>query len=593
MTLHISPDLTLPDDAVSHTFALLAMRGAGKSNGLVVMFEAMYDAGLPCVAIDPKGDWTGIRSSRDGTSAGLPVPIFGGLRGDVPLEATAGPYIADLIFEQNLTCLLDVSQFSKGEQARFLAEFGERLYRRHQAEPCPRHVFLEEADEPLPQSFSTRTDGGYIARCVGAWTKIVKLGRSFGLGVTMATQRSASLNKGALSQTESLIVMRTAAPQDRKAIKDWVDTNAASPEILTSMPSLDNGEAWMVSPHVLRVVQRFRFSRRRTFDSGATPKVGQKPVRMTTLAEVDFAAIKDAMSATIEKAKGNDPIELRKRITGLERDLAAAAAHVCPDPAPVEPQIREVPVLDDDVRAELHDAVEAITTASTAARNAVTKISAALERRPALPAGAKEGGTTRPGGTRPSSPAQRPVVGRAGTPNTGEGPRRQQAQPATNADAGPGAMPLKTGAHRMVTVLARMGDRGLTRDQLSTLAQVTKGGTFSSYLSALRLAGLITEDGQRVGLTATGWARAGEVPPPPTTEQIVEMYASKLKTGARRMLDLLVAAHPGGLTKAELSDQAEVTKGGTFSSYLSALRTNGLIDERDGVIFAGSTLYLA
>lgn len=154
-------------------------------------------------------------------------------------------------------------------------------------------------------------------------------------------------------------------------------------------------------------------------------------------------------------------------------------------------------------------------------------------------------------------------------------------------------MPLKTGAHRMVTVLARMGDRGLTRDQLSTLAQVTKGGTFSSYLSALRLAGLITEDGQRVGLTATGWARAGEVPPPPTTEQIVEMYASKLKTGARRMLDLLVAAHPGGLTKAELSDQAEVTKGGTFSSYLSALRTNGLIDERDGVIFAGSTLYLA
>jgi hypothetical protein len=86
MSLHIGRKMDLPDDVVSHTFALMAMRGAGKSNGLVKMAEAMYHRGLPWVAFDPKGDWHGIRSSANGRAAGLPVPILGGLRGDVPLE---------------------------------------------------------------------------------------------------------------------------------------------------------------------------------------------------------------------------------------------------------------------------------------------------------------------------------------------------------------------------------------------------------------------------------------------------------------------------------------------------------------------------
>ena len=35
---------------------MLAVRRAGKSNAAVVIAEEMYDAGLPWVAIDAKGD---------------------------------------------------------------------------------------------------------------------------------------------------------------------------------------------------------------------------------------------------------------------------------------------------------------------------------------------------------------------------------------------------------------------------------------------------------------------------------------------------------------------------------------------------------
>jgi len=172
-TLNVSLDLKLPADAITRTFAILAMIGAGKSNAGAVFGEEFYAAGLPFVAIDPKGDWWGLRSSGDGTGPGLPILIFGGLHGDLPLHEDMGKLIADLIVDQNLTCILDVSEFpSKAAQMRFLTDFAEHLYRRHGREPQARHLIMEEADEYLPQV--VRADE---AKCVGVWTRIAKRGR--------------------------------------------------------------------------------------------------------------------------------------------------------------------------------------------------------------------------------------------------------------------------------------------------------------------------------------------------------------------------------------------------------------------------------
>src|SRR4249920_1587243 len=107
--LNLAPDLRLPLDAVSRTFGILAVRGAGKSNTAAVMAEEKSAAHLPFCVIDPVGSWFGLRSSADGKAPGLPIPIFGGKHGDVPLERGAGELIADLIVEKRLTCVLDLS----------------------------------------------------------------------------------------------------------------------------------------------------------------------------------------------------------------------------------------------------------------------------------------------------------------------------------------------------------------------------------------------------------------------------------------------------------------------------------------------------
>ena len=207
--LQVAPGLTLPRSMVTQTVAILGRKRSGKSNAAVRLAEQMFNAGVPFVAVDPKGDWWGLRAPGSGPA--LPIPIFGGSHGDIALTADAGPLIAELVFSHNLTCILDVSDLEEGEpRYRFLADFGERLYQLHKNSPRPRFVFLEEAHEVIPQSLPP-----HAARCRRGWIRVIKLGGTAGIGVAIISQRSASVDKDGLSQVEVLIAMRIALDRDR------------------------------------------------------------------------------------------------------------------------------------------------------------------------------------------------------------------------------------------------------------------------------------------------------------------------------------------------------------------------------------------
>jgi hypothetical protein len=87
-TLRIADTLALPVEAVTQTIGIL---GAGKTNTAVVIAEEMIRARLPSVIVDPVGVWWGLRSSKDGLHKGLPVYIFGGEQGDIPLDKATSP----------------------------------------------------------------------------------------------------------------------------------------------------------------------------------------------------------------------------------------------------------------------------------------------------------------------------------------------------------------------------------------------------------------------------------------------------------------------------------------------------------------------
>ncbi len=242
--LKISSTLTLPLEAITETFVVLAKKGAGKTYTASVMAEEMLDAGHPIVVIDPLGVWHGLRSSADGKKEGHAVVIFGGDHADVPLTETSGVVIAEAIVTERIPAIIDLSLLSKSASRRFMTEFIETLYYKNRE---PLHDLFDEADLFAPQ----RNLAPEAARLLGGMEDLVRRGRVRGLGCTLITQRPAVLNKDVLSQASVLVALRLSGKHDVEAIDDWVRLHAdgdEAKELKASLPSLPVGTAWIWSP---------------------------------------------------------------------------------------------------------------------------------------------------------------------------------------------------------------------------------------------------------------------------------------------------------------------------------------------------------
>jgi hypothetical protein len=558
----------LPASAVTEAIALIGVRRGGKSNAAAVMAEEMYDAALPWVGIDPKGDWWGLRSSADGTGPGLAVPVFGGLHGDLPLVPEAGRLIAELVVSRNLTCILDVSRFSKAGRVRFLADFAERLYELHQEAPQVRMLFLEEADKYCPQRVMAD-----MARCVGAFSDLVRLGGSFGLGITLISQRCALINKDVLSEVEAMIPLRTTGPQDRKAIRDWMEHHALAGELVDSLPGLENGEAWISSSHWLPAhgmpaLQKIRFRPRRTFDSGATPKPGEAPRRPSGIADIDLAAVSKQMAAVVEQAAASDPAALRRQVRSLEQRLARGGdgselARLTGENQDLRtrleaalarpPERVEVPVVPPGDVAAFDQAVAAM-------RETADRIELSLRAAPR------------------SAPARAPalVPAPAPAPVRARTPAPVPVPPPADPDGTPGTL---TKAERAILTVLAQFPGGRTKIQTAILSGYSvKSSTFANAMSALRVAGLITR-GTPAQATHEGTAALGAAwEPLPSGSALISYWMARLGRSERAILQALLDASPGTLDKAAIAEATSYSvTSSTFANALSRLRTLELI----------------
>ncbi len=560
----IADNLRLPATAVTETFGLLAIRGAGKSNAARLMAEQFFDASLPFVAIDPVRAWWGLRASRDGKGPGLPIPIFGGRRGDVPLERTGGTLVADLVARERLSCILDISDFeSEAAKKQFLFDFAQRLYKVNED---PLHLFLEEADDYIPQQ--PEADEKKLMR---AWENIVRRGRSRGLGCTLITQRSAVLNKHVLTQVGTLIALRTIGAHDRDAIGRWLKYQGQHEEILASLAELADGEAWVWSPGFLRTTLRIRFHRSRTFDSGATPTPGSKR-RVATLADVDLGSLKTQMAATIERAEAEDPKKLRAKIADLERQLKAKPVAA---PAPVQ-KAKAVTVLTRDDRTLLRAVQKHAEAAATT-----------LERGRAVFLFVQDALTKMQGRLDAATPALAPL---RALPK----PQAQTPRPVVDPAADADATGLVRGAAKMLGVLAMFHPEAVTRARLSLLSGFApKGGSYRTYLGSLITKGLAARHGKDVVATDAGLAAMNghQAARPSTSDETLALWKARLCRGEVAMLDCVIAAGRAGIDREPLGDASGfAVGGGSFRTYKGHLKSLGLITESDGRVTAAEEL---
>lgn len=541
--LGISDTLKLPLDTVVETLVILARRGRGKTNTAVVMAEELIRLGQPVLIVDPLGVWWGLRAGVDGTrDGGLPVVIFGGDHADLPLSASSGNQLAQIIVEGRFPTILDLSNLSKTAGRRFMAEFLEELYRINRE---PLHMIIDEADEFAPQRAAAEG-----ARLLGAMNDVQRRGRARGLGTTLISQRPAVLHKDLLSQAEVLVCLGMTSPRDIGAIDEWIRLHAdedQARELRASLPSLPVGTAWIWSPSWLQILQQVKIRPRRTFDSSATPRPGIPRPSATTFADVDLASLQERLGALSDPAP-SAPAELRARVTELERQLAVAAAKPAPPPI-------EVPVLTDQDRALL-----------TAAAATLTEILQRLT-------------TTPPGPARPlfSAPAQPPPPAATRRPHAAVHPPER------------GNAELPKAQRLIVAALALHGPLSPVQIALLT-GYSSKSGGFRNALSNLRSAGLI--DGRGI-LTLTDAASSdGLEPLPAPGPELIEWWKQHhLSKAERAIVDALAAAAPRPLPIDEIAAITGYSaSSGGFRNALSRLRTLQLAEGR-GQLALSPTVY--
>jgi hypothetical protein len=342
--LKISNDITIPADLATQTIAIVARKRVGKTYTASVIAEELITTKIPIVVLDPTGAWWGLRSSADGDNEGFPVVIIGGKHGDVPLEPGAGKIIADLVVDHPGYYIIDFSELpSEGEMERFALDFGKQLYARKSTKTFPMTLIIDEADCFCPQQpFPEQT------RMLHAYDVIVRRGGIRGIGVIMITQRPAVLNKNVLTQCETLIALQISGTQDVDAIELWTKRHGTKEQrdiMLNSLASLQIGEAWFWSPSWLRVFEKIHIRQRTTFNSSATPKIGETQLIPKRIAPVDLEKLGERIRDTLIKSKANDPDELKKIINEQTRKIRELE-NKTPEPAKqLPPKIATVPIL--------------------------------------------------------------------------------------------------------------------------------------------------------------------------------------------------------------------------------------------------------
>ncbi len=289
-------NIEIPINAATKSFAILAKRGAGKTYTAGVLAEEFSKNNIPFVVFDPIDVWWGLRLDKTGKGKGLPVVVFGLEHADIPLTRDMGKEIARAVVNENISCVISTFGMPKVGMRHLIAEFAEELLNINNT---PRHVFIEEAHEFVPQRVQ-----GAGAKCFSAVEALVTMGRNRGIGVTLINQRAATVNKDVLTQLDTLIALRSVGPQDRKALQDWVEFHTAEGDFdkfMSSLPSLPTGEAWIWSPEFMGIFERIKIRARETFHPDRE-KLGNK-FEMPKLDSVDIESFISKFKSSLVKPK--------------------------------------------------------------------------------------------------------------------------------------------------------------------------------------------------------------------------------------------------------------------------------------------------
>lgn len=571
MTSISIPPLTIPIRAyATQANAILGLRGSGKSQGAGHIAECLMDAQIPIIVFDPIGIWKNLKIPGPGPNGkGYPVVLASVTGGDLPLTRESAAAILRSAMKANVNIIFDFdsAELSKNDYRHIVTELAQILLREN---TVIRHLFIEEAGDFVPQNIRPGDAVTY-----GAVESLIRKGGNKSLGVTIINPRAEGINKEVLELCDCLFLLRQKGRRSIKNLGDWLEDTSPdmAEEIKKTMPRLIPGQCW-VWPQDKDDPVNCRFPLKKSFHPDRKNPQVHGTGKATDVSQF-VADLSNSLQAVMEEAKANDPVELRKKIVALEKQLRGVP--IAPKP---EIQIKEVPILTDDDKELLKLYIEALTAFYAMQKEKISELladgSKISENLRTLISKGRDGSPSRPTNS----------IGSSRQP--GNLPYREKPSLGALKPQSVGGLPRCERA--ILTALAQQ-KRMLTAVQIAILTNYShSSGGFNNALGKLRSAELISRS-QPIDITPSGLRVLGDFEPLPTGDDLRHHWLNSLSKCEAAILSALTEVYPEAMTKSQVADQTGYSAdSGGFNNALGKLRTLELIN-RGQPITASETLF--
>jgi hypothetical protein len=446
--------------------------------------------------------------------------IAGADDADCPANVRTAKLLARRVMELNASCIVDIYELKQFEKPMFVKEFIEALLHAPKELWAPRLVVIDEAHLFAPEGDKK----GQVS--AAAVCDLMGRGRKRGLGVVLATQRLSKLRKDAAGECRNKMVGFCNLLADRKRAAD--DLGFIGKDGLELVRRLDTGQFFAVGPAISKKdVIQIQVGKVQTTHpqpgqglQAALPPPKEKVKKL-------LSELKDLPKQAQEEAR--TLAEAQGRIKELERQLRAAP----PQPAPQE-----------GLSKAQVKALEARLGASE--RVAKENLKRHMDK----------------------------LREEAATQGRGYGRILQQMKSAHGA------------------ITAQMKNLEVVATRLAKESQVK----LPKRLGAQKVVVHGREVGKTEFVPGFNWpmnqvagTRTGRVN---TETEIIsnrpkaldKPVNGELGGGAKRLVEVLVRCMPAAFTKAQWASLADLShKSGTFGTYLSKIRSMGLISEERGL----------
>lgn len=533
------------------------------------------------IVIDVEGEFSSLREKFD-------YIIAAPTGGDAMAHPKTAKLLAIRLLETGVSAIIDISELKRHEQQTFVRLFFDAMIAAPKTLWHDVLVYLDEAQLFCPEKGSAEASGAVI--------DMASLGRKRGFALIAATQRLAKFNKDAAAELANKLIGRTGLVIDVKRAAD--ELGMTLKEAIPVLRNLEAGEFFGFGPALSKSVEQIIIG-----DVITThPKPGQRgpktPPKPTPAIKEILAKLADLPKEAEQEARSID--ELRRELATVRRELtlakkstpAAVPAETAAERRATSAQIKnlqgtveklmkfiiQINAVNFSQDADGVDPGEMAKAMQAAVDRAMKLVDAKMDGRK------KTLQQLQQQGTRLVEQVERLLKDNKVEIKLdvekippyevkSHRPPPAAARPPIHSVPTDGSLPKGEAA---ILAACIMYPEGASREQLTILTGY-KRSSRDTYIQRLRERGFVESSADLIKATDAGCAALPNAQPLPVGEELRTYWLEKLPEGERKILEILIAAHPQAIARQDL-DGAGYQRS-SRDTYLQRLRARGLISE--------------